>query len=149
VLAVKQGQTTLYVTILGSPTRARRNADLERLLTWGFGVYSIVPAIETGQVYAKVDLPYGRAPVALEAGAALQAFVRPGTKLTERIVAPRFAQLPIRRGEVLGRIEIWAGADLIGRRPLVASRAVAAPSTLGRVDWYARRTVHDIAGLFT
>jgi hypothetical protein len=46
-------------------------------------------------------------------------------------------------------VEIWLGKKLVGRRPLVASRSVAAPGLAGRVRWYATRTVKDIGGLFT
>jgi hypothetical protein len=69
--------------------------------------------------------------------------------LTERVVAARYAPLPIHRGEVLGNVQIWAGGTLVGRRPLVASRSVAAPGVGGRVGWYARRTVHNVVGWFS
>ena len=68
--------------------------------------------------------------------------------LTERVVAPLSTPLPVRRGEVLGHVQIWAHGRLLGRRPLIASRTVAAPGVGGRVGWYARRTVHDVVGLF-
>jgi len=55
----------------------------------------------------------------------------------------------VRRGQVLGRVEVWARGRLLGERPLVASRAVAAPGLAGRVGWYARRTVHDVVALLT
>jgi hypothetical protein len=64
-------------------------------------------------------------------------------------VATRLARLPVQEGEPLGRVEIWLGKKLVGRRPLVASRSVAAPGLAGRVRWYATRTVKDIGGLFT
>jgi len=149
VVAATQGTTTVYATILGSPSRQRRDADLERLVSWGLGVYTIVPAILADRAYAEVALPYGRSPLALYAGTALHAIVRPGRQLTEKVVAPRFAQLPVKRGQVLGRIEIWLGPHLVGERPLVASRSVASPDLAGRVGWYAHRTLHDIEGLFT
>jgi hypothetical protein len=49
----------------------------------------------------------------------------------------------------LGNVQIWAGGTLVGRRPLVASRSVAAPGVGGRVGWYARRTVHNVVGWFS
>jgi hypothetical protein len=65
------------------------------------------------------------------------------------VVAARVASLPVRQGDVLGRVEIWMGRRLVGRRPLVASRSVAAPGLAGRLGWYATRTVKDIGGLFS
>jgi len=55
----------------------------------------------------------------------------------------------VKRGQVLGQIEIWQGDRLLGTRRLVASRSVAKPGVAGRAGYYARRTVHDITGLFT
>jgi D-alanyl-D-alanine carboxypeptidase (penicillin-binding protein 5/6) len=149
VAADQVGTTTIYVTILGSPSRAQRNADLESLISWGIAQYSLVVAIKADRTYAQVALPYGRKPVALIARSELRAVVRPGRALTERVVAARSASLPVRRGEILGHVEVWAGDQLLGRRPLIATRSVAAPGVGGRVGWYARRTVHDVVGLFS
>lgn len=149
VLADRSGSTVVYVTILGSPSRQQRNADLERLVTWGLGVYDVVKAVDAGKVYANVDLPFGRAPVALVAGSSMRTLLRPGRKLTEKIVAPRAVKLPVRRGQVLGHIQIWLAGQMIGSRPLLASRSVARPGLTGRVSWYAGRTIHDIGGLFS
>ncbi|HEY3921628.1 MAG TPA: D-alanyl-D-alanine carboxypeptidase family protein [Gaiellaceae bacterium] len=144
VLADRQGSTTLYVTILGSPTRQQRNRDLARLASWGLGVFTIVQPVDAHRAYATVELPYGRAPLPLVAGSRLRTYIRPGRALTEKIVAPRSTRLPVRRGQVLGHIEVWVGNTLLGRRPLVASRSVAKPGLGGRVTYYAGRTVHHI-----
>ena len=149
VAADERGTILVYATILGSPTRQRRNADLERLLGWGLAQYSVVDAVRAGRRYAVVDLPYGRGTLPLVAGAGLRAVVPPGRKLTARVIAARAASLPVHRGQVLGRVEIWMGPRLLGQRRLVASRSVARPGVAGRVGWYATRTVRDLAGLFT
>jgi D-alanyl-D-alanine carboxypeptidase (penicillin-binding protein 5/6) len=149
VLADKQGSTTLYVTILGSPTRQQRNHDLASLASWGLGVFTIVQPVDAARTYATVDLPYGRAPLALVAGSALRTYIRPGRAMTQTIVAPRSVTLPVKRGQVLGHIEVRIGKTLLGRRPLVASRSVSRPSLGGRVDYYAGRTVHHIERWFT
>jgi D-alanyl-D-alanine carboxypeptidase (penicillin-binding protein 5/6) len=147
VVADEAGTMTVYATILGSPSRAQRNADIENLISWGIGLYSLVVAVTADHAYAQVALPYGRKPLALVAKTELRASVRSGRALIERVVAPRSVSLPVRRGEVLGHVQIWAGGRLLGRRPLIASRSVAAPGVGGRVGWYARRTVHDVVGL--
>jgi len=73
--------------------------------------------------------------------------VRTGVPLTQRVVAPLAMSLPVRQGQVLGKVEVYAGKQLLGSRPLVASRAVAKPGVVGRIGWYARRTVHNVVGL--
>jgi serine-type D-Ala-D-Ala carboxypeptidase (penicillin-binding protein 5/6) len=149
VAAQRRTGILVYATILGSPTREQRNADLERLLVWGMSQFKVVDAVEPGRPYASVALPYGRRALALVANERLRAVVPPGRVLTQRVIAARSAKLPVFQGEVLGRVEVWLGSRLVGRRRLVAARSVAAPGVAGRVGWYATRTVHDIAGLFT
>jgi D-alanyl-D-alanine carboxypeptidase (penicillin-binding protein 5/6) len=148
VAAEEDEGATIYATILGSPTRSQRNADLAKLLAWGLDQYRLVEAIAAGRPLAAVQLPYGRAPLELVPAGPLRAFVRVGRPLTERVVAPTGSSLPIRQGQVLGHVEIWAGARLVGRRDLVASRSVPAPGLSGRIGWYAKRTVHHVVGLF-
>jgi D-alanyl-D-alanine carboxypeptidase (penicillin-binding protein 5/6) len=147
VAAARGTGGTVYATILGSPSRERRNADLQALLAWALAQYRTVEAVRTGRTYAKVQLPYGRGEVALVAPRPLQLVVRPGRPLVETVVAPVAVELPVRRGQVLGRVEIRAGSRVLGRRPLVAARAVDAPGPAGRLGWYAERTVHHVVEL--
>jgi D-alanyl-D-alanine carboxypeptidase (penicillin-binding protein 5/6) len=149
VSAIRGDDTTIYATILGSPSRAQRNIDLETLLIYGIAQYRQVNAIAAGRHYAAVNLPYGRRPLALVAQLGLQAVVRVSVPLTERVVAPISVSLPVRRGQVLGQVEVWSRGRLLGRRPLVASRTVPAPGLGGRIAWYARRTVHEVVDLLT
>jgi hypothetical protein len=48
---------------------------------------------------------------------------------------------------VLGHVEIRDGERVLGRRPLVAAREVAAPGLAGRLGWYAERSVHHVVEL--
>ena len=54
VAADRRGPILVYATILGSPSRERRNADLARLLAWGLGRYTVVDAVTRGRSYAVV-----------------------------------------------------------------------------------------------
>jgi D-alanyl-D-alanine carboxypeptidase (penicillin-binding protein 5/6) len=147
VAAVRGDAGILYATILGSPSRAQRNADLQALLVWGLAQYRTVEAISTRRVYAEARLPYGRDPLALVARKPLRLVVRPGRPLVERVVAPTALSLPVERGQVVGRIEIWARGRLLGRRALVAAASSSSPSTPARIGWYAKRTAHNVLGL--
>jgi D-alanyl-D-alanine carboxypeptidase (penicillin-binding protein 5/6) len=147
VAAARARGLTIYATLLGGPTRAVRNADLESLLAWGISEFRVVPLVQRNRIYASVDLPYGKAPLALRAATPLDASVRVGRPLTERVVAPRAVSLPIREGAVLGRVEVWSGSRLLGSRDLVASRAVNKPGVVSRLGWYARRTGHHLMHL--
>ncbi len=146
VLAAREQGATIYVTVLGSPTRAQRDVDLERLLAYGLAQYRPAELVSAHRAYAEVELPYGRGELALVAAAPVTSVIRLGRALRERVVAPLSVALPVRAGQPIGSIEVFSGRRLLGREPLRAARAVAAPGLLGRLGWYARRTVHDLVG---
>jgi serine-type D-Ala-D-Ala carboxypeptidase (penicillin-binding protein 5/6) len=148
VAAARGRGVTVYATILGSPSRGQRNVDLQSLLIWGLGQFRVVPAVRSGRTYANVQLPYGKDALALVAAKPLISVARLGRPLTETVVAPVAASLPVEQGQVLGRVEIRDGKRLIGTRDLVASRTINKPGIGSRLGWYAGRTVHHLAGLF-
>ncbi len=147
VAAVRRQGYTIYAVILGSPTRARRNDDLERLLSWGVSQYRTLTLVRL-RAYASSALGFGRPPVALVATKPLVRVVRVGRPLVQKVVAPTALSLPVRRGRPLGSVQIWSGGTLLGSRPLVAARSVARPGLGGKIRWYATRTVHDLVGIF-
>src|SRR5262249_12307490 len=139
---------TVYATLLGSPSRAQRNGDLEELLIWGLAQFRTVPAVGLGRTYAEVALPYGKKPLALVAARPLITVARLGRPLTGPAAAPAAVSLPGTAGTVIGRVEIRQGGKLVGTRDLVASRTIRRPHLLRRLTWYAGRTLHHLANLF-
>jgi D-alanyl-D-alanine carboxypeptidase (penicillin-binding protein 5/6) len=140
---------SIYATLLGSPARGTRNADLVRLLDWGFSRYAQVAAVVKGRAYATAELGYGRQPVELVAARRLRPVVRVDRPLVRRVVFLDAARLPVSRGQSLGQVRIYQRGRLIGVVPLVASRSVGRPALGGRVGWYATRTLHHMAGWFS
>jgi D-alanyl-D-alanine carboxypeptidase len=149
VAAARRRGVTVYATLLGSPDRSTRNADLTELLDWGFSRYRPAALVVRGRAYASAELGYGREPVALVAAGSLTPSVRVGVPLVRRIVASDAAELPVRRGQALGEIRVYQRGRLLGRVPLVASRSASRPGFAGRAGWYARRTLDHMAGWFT
>jgi D-alanyl-D-alanine carboxypeptidase (penicillin-binding protein 5/6) len=148
VAAARRWGYTIYAVILGSPTRARRNSDLQALLAWGVSQYRTLRLINA-QTYAWAAAPFGRHAVALVARKPLTRVVRVGYPVTAKIVAPTAVALPVERGQRLGRIEVWTRGKLLGSRPLLAGRSVPRPGVAGRLRWYTTRTVHNLVGLFS
>lgn len=148
VAAIRGRGVTVYATLLGSPTRSIRNTGLASLLEWGLAQFRVVSAIQGRRIYATVALPYGRRRLGLVAARPLDVVVRLGRPLTERVAAALAAPLPVRRGTVLGRVQIWQGGTLLGTRALVADRGVGRPSLAGRLGFYAGRTLHHLAHIF-
>jgi serine-type D-Ala-D-Ala carboxypeptidase (penicillin-binding protein 5/6) len=149
VAAARRGGVTIYATLLGSPDRSTRNADLSELLDWGFARYRSAPVVVKGRGYAHAELGYGRGPVALVAAGSLTPSVRVGLPLVRRVVAADAADLPVTRGQTLGRVQIFQRGRLLGSVPLVASHSVKRPGLAGRAGWYAARTLDHLGGWFT
>ena len=147
VAAARGGGVTIYATILGGETREGRNADLSRLLVWGLSRYRTVWAIDGDRVYGNVHTAYGKDPVRLVAAKPALRVVHVERPLVERVVMPVEAALPVRKGQRLGEVQVLENGTVIARSPLVAANAVEKPGAVGRVGFYAGRTLHHLGGL--
>jgi serine-type D-Ala-D-Ala carboxypeptidase (penicillin-binding protein 5/6) len=149
-VAVARGNgVTIYATILGSPSRSVRNADLEELLGWGMSRYDVVQLAPPGRVYGRIPVTYDEAAVPVVAARPLRRAVRIGRPLEQRVVLESQADLPVRRGDVFGELRIYDRGKLLGRTPLVAAEDRDAPTAVERVRWYVGRTVSHIGGWFS
>jgi serine-type D-Ala-D-Ala carboxypeptidase (penicillin-binding protein 5/6) len=149
VAAARGNGVTIYATILGSPSRSTRNADLEELLGWAMSRYALVSLAPAGRVYGRVPVTYEKEAVPVVAARPLKRAVRIGRPLEQRVVLPDLVDLPVSRGDVLGQLRIYERGRLIARTPLVAAEDREAPSTVEHVKWYAGRTLSHIGGWFS
>jgi serine-type D-Ala-D-Ala carboxypeptidase (penicillin-binding protein 5/6) len=146
VAAARAAGVTVYATVIGSPGRSARNADLVELLTWGLGRFRVVPLVSTTRVYARVEASYGKGKLDLVAPRSLRQAVLANRKLVERVVAPMGAEVPVDKGQQLGEVRVYDRGRLLARSPLVASRSIGEPGTLDRAGWYIGRTAHNMWG---
>ena len=140
---------SIYATLLGSPDRSTRNADLVKLLDWGFSRYVAVRPVVKGHAYASALLGYGRHPLDLVAAGTPRLVVPVSRPLVRRVVFPDVVSLPVAEGQSLGQVRVYQGGRLLAAVPLVASRSSSRPGVAGRVGWYATRTLHHMAGWFS
>jgi D-alanyl-D-alanine carboxypeptidase (penicillin-binding protein 5/6) len=146
VAAARRGPTTVYAVILGSPSRSRRNADLTKLLDWGFDRYARFTLVRAGERYATAAVPFAEnETLELVAAADASKLIRlgDGTQFVERIVAPAMVELPVEKGEKLGEIVVTDGDKEVARVDLVAARDIPEPSLGERVGWYADRALDE------
>jgi serine-type D-Ala-D-Ala carboxypeptidase (penicillin-binding protein 5/6) len=146
VAAARREPTTVYAIVLGSPSRARRNADLTKLLEWGFDQWARYRVVRNGEQYATAAVPFVEdEPLELVAAKGASELVRlgDGTQFVERVVAPEMVDLPVSEGEKLGEIVITDGDREVARVDLVAARDVPEPSLQERVGWYADRALDE------
>ena len=149
VAAVRRYGMTLYATILGSPTRSQRNADLAALLRWGLERYRPAWLVRPDRVYMRAAVGYGRDPVPIVPLRGVVRPVRVDKPLVERVVAPSALSLPVRRGTRVGEIRVLSGKRVVARVPLVAGRSEPRPGVAGRVGFYVRRTFSHVGGWFS
>jgi serine-type D-Ala-D-Ala carboxypeptidase (penicillin-binding protein 5/6) len=148
VAAARGGGVTIYATLLGGGTRDGRNADLTELLLWGLSRYRTVWAIDGTRTYGTVPTAYGKPAVRAVAAKPALRVVHVERPLVERVVLPVEAALPVRKGQQLGEVQVLDRGKVIARSQLVAADAVERPGILGRVGFYAGRTLDHLGGLF-
>jgi D-alanyl-D-alanine carboxypeptidase (penicillin-binding protein 5/6) len=150
VAAARRGGLSLYAVVLGSPTRAARNADLAELLEWGFDQYARFTLVREGERYATASIPFAEEEqlelVAAE-GASQVVRLGSGTQFVERIVAPAMVDLPVRRGQKLGEVVVTDGERDVARVDLVAARDVEEPGFRERAGWYADRALDEAGSM--
>jgi D-alanyl-D-alanine carboxypeptidase len=149
VAAVRRNGITLYTTVLGSPTRSQRNADLASLLRWGISRYRSVWLVPRGRVYLRASVGYGKGSVPIVAAREVARTVRIDKPLVERIVAQTALELPVERGQRVGEVRVYSGERLVARQPLIAERSVAKPGFGGRAGFYAGRTLTHVKSWFS
>lgn len=147
VAAAESGGVTIYATLLGGETRAGRNTDISELLAWGLSRYRTVWAIDGARTYGSVRTAYGKPAVRVVAARPALRVVHVERPLLERVVLPREAQLPVRKGQRLGEVQVLDRGTVIARSALVAANAVERPGRLGRVRFYTGRTIDHLGGL--
>ena len=147
VAAARRGGVTIYATLLGGTSREGRNADLAGLLAWGLSRYRTAWAIDGGRTYGTVRTAYGKPVVRVVAVKPALRVIHVERPLVERVVLPVEAALPVRKGQRLGEVQVLDRGTVIARSPLVAATAVDRPGALGRVGFYAGRTLHHLGGL--
>ena len=138
VAAARRDGLTMYAVLLGAPTRAGRNADLEELLDWGFARYTHATLVAADAEYATAAVPFRedeRLSIVAEEG--VERVVRKGRSLVERVVAPAMVALPVRKGDRLGEVIVMDGDTVVARSPLVAAEDVEEPGFREQAGWYA------------
>jgi D-alanyl-D-alanine carboxypeptidase (penicillin-binding protein 5/6) len=141
--------TTVYGAVLGSASRDARNNALQELLQYGLSLYRPVRVVDGERVYAHARTGYGKPDVALVPPKSIVRPVRTGVSLTERIVAPTSVTLPVRKGQKLGRVDVYEGKRFVASSHLVAASAIAQPGFARKALWFATQTAENLWGIVT
>jgi D-alanyl-D-alanine carboxypeptidase (penicillin-binding protein 5/6) len=129
----EQHGTTLISAVLGTPSEAARDDDTLALLNYGFSLYKVQTPVKKGAELATPTLDWGRGDLPLVAAKTLQVDVRAGQKVATKVNAPSEIKGSVANGEKLGAVQLTVDGKAAGASPLLASKAVAAASTLDKI----------------
>jgi len=132
VASARRHGVPLLAAVLGAPSEAQRDAETERLLGYGFSLYDRVEPVGRGEPEASVDVRYEDGPLPLIADRGIALRARDDQDVDVDVEAPREVEGPIAAGERLGSATVSVDGRTVGRTPLAAARAVAAPTIVDR-----------------
>jgi serine-type D-Ala-D-Ala carboxypeptidase (penicillin-binding protein 5/6) len=142
--AAARAGVTVYGTVLGSDTRGTRNDALRELLEYGLDQYRRVQVIDASRAYVSAETGFGQPDVDLVAPRSILRTLRNGKSLVERIVAPTTLVLPVAKGQIVGRVEVYDGNLLVASSNLVTAAAVEDAGFFAKARWYATRTMSNL-----
>ena len=142
--AAERAGVTVYGTVLGSDTRGTRNDALRELLEYGLDQYRRVQVIDASRAYLTAETGYGQPDVDLVAPRSIVRTLRNGKSLVERVVAPTTLALPVAKGQIVGRVEVYDGNRLVASSNLATAAAVEDAGFFAKARWYATRTMGNL-----
>jgi D-alanyl-D-alanine carboxypeptidase (penicillin-binding protein 5/6) len=126
-----QSERDFFVVTLGAKTDKQRFDDTRKLLDWAVPLRDIVPIAEAGTPIGSAPI-LGGGDVELYISDDIDANVRAGQALVERVVVPRRIEPPLRAGDEVGTYEVLAGDEVVGTSPIYVDKDVAKPTRADR-----------------
>lgn len=122
-----RGDTHLIAVALGSQTSKIRNAEVAKLLDYGFANFETVAIAEKGQVMGEVAVERGT-PDSVNAvtDEKITALVAKGEKDTikSKVTIHDTVPLPLKKGQEIGSVTIYQGKEKKAEYPLIAETTV-------------------------
>jgi len=139
IVSGSQNGVNLILSYLGGSSLGQRDADVLNLLQYGFDSYRQQTVIARGNEYASIAVPfYYSKQLSLTAEDDLSRVVYVKDGVERKLVLPDELNLPVRKGDRIGLVEIWANGRFIGSSYLVASEDIADPGMGDRVTYYVK-----------
>jgi D-alanyl-D-alanine carboxypeptidase (penicillin-binding protein 5/6) len=130
-----QGGVRLIVVLTGGKTAKERAEDAKRLLEWGFKSFEAKVLFAAGQPVARAKV-YGGSEghVAVAAKAPVRLMVPRGVsdKIVVKMVYTGPVRAPVRRGQEVGRLQVWRGEAKVLDVPVQAAEDIGTGSLTQR-----------------
>ena len=130
--------TKLISVAIGAPTDETRFSDNLELLEWGFRQYRPKRVVHRGQSVAEPAIRYSGGSLPLRAARPLTVGLRKGQQVEIEVEAPPQVTGPIRRGERLGRADVFVEGSPAGSVALRAGRAIPKADFVDRARYFLR-----------
>lgn len=122
-----RGDTHLIAVALGSETSKIRNAEIAKLLDYGFANYETAVIAEEGQIMGTVLIEKGT-PTSVSAVTTERITVLTGKgqkdKLKTEVTISETVPLPLEKGQEIGKITLYDEEEKLAEYPLVAAAPV-------------------------
>ena len=116
----------LIAVVMGCESAQKRTADCKALLDYGFATYSVVrPGLKAGRTVAVHLGKQNTVPVELTERREILVDKARRTSLTARVELAQLVPAPVKKGQQVGTISVYAGEKLLIQLPLAAAQAVA------------------------
>ncbi|MCH1624824.1 D-alanyl-D-alanine carboxypeptidase family protein [Ferdinandcohnia quinoae] len=122
----------LISVIYGAPTPKDRNAQITKMLDFGFSQFKTHPLFERNQKVSDVKVSKGsKKTVQLVTSEPISLLTKKGEKIDhiqKEIVVDKKVNAPIKKGEELGKLVIKKDGKVLSESPLVAGEEITAAS---------------------
>ena len=116
----------LIAVVMGCESAQKRTADCKALLDYGFATYSVVrPGLKAGRTVAVHLGKQNTVPVELTERREILVDKAKRTSLSARVELAQLVPAPVKKGQQVGTISVYAGEKLLIQLPLAAAQAVA------------------------
>ena len=125
--SAKRGDTHLVAATLGAETSPQRFNDASTLLNYGFANYESVKLCSRDDKISTLALEKAEdEKISLVAKEDLTVLVKKGDskEFTKKIKVYEDTKLPIKKGSVLGEVEVYRGKEKIGKVELVTNKDI-------------------------
>lgn len=119
--------TSLVAVVLGADTSKSRNAEVAKLLDYGFANYESKLIADKGKVIKTLSLEKGEPEIInVVTGEKASVFIEKGTgeNIKEKIVTDVNIEVPLEKGDKVGTLEIYNGEEKIKEVPLISDQEV-------------------------
>ncbi|MFK2824269.1 D-alanyl-D-alanine carboxypeptidase family protein [Bacillus sp. B190/17] len=124
----------VIAVIFGAPTPKDRNAQITKMLDYGFHQYEVSPLYVKGEKISSLEVAKGdKSAVSLETADKVSILMKKGEKkggFSKEINVRKNVQAPVKRGEQLGELMIKQDGKVVSKTPLLAKEDV------NRASWW-------------